>query len=235
MDDHPLASRPAVAPSVGTSVAVFDVDGTLTRRDTLLPFLALLRGRTAVARALTSQGLPLAAALAGHGSRDAVKQAVLGALLEGMDAAQVEATGTAFAGTVLCELLRPDSLARLRWHQAKGHQVVLLSASLADYLEPLGARLGVDAVLSSRLEVDAGGKVTGRLLGGNCRGPEKVVRLQTWLAGTTPFVWAYGDSAGDRQLLSAADRPTLLRRRVRMTEVPNDRDGPDSAPGKEMM
>ena len=219
MDQQLGAPAPGV-PAPGPAVAVFDVDGTLTLRDTLLPFLAGLCGRAAVSRALARHGVRLGAALLGAGSRDDVKEAVLGDLVTGRDAGQVRAAGDRFAERVLRTGMRADTVARLRWHRAQGHQVVLLSASLADYLVPLGRLLGADAVLCSRLEAGADGRLTGRLEGGNCRGPEKVVRLRAWLAGRTPVLWAYGDSSGDRELLAAADTPTLLRRRVRLAEAP---------------
>lgn len=111
--------------------------------------------------------------------------------------------------------MRPDTVARLAWHRAEGHRVVLVSASLRSYLTPLGEHLGADAVLCTDVEVGADGRLTGRLAGANCRGPEKVARLRRWLAGAglerdAVELWAYGDSAGDRELLAAADRPLLV-------------------------
>ncbi len=46
------------------------------------------------------------------------------------------------------------------------------------------------------------------------RGPEKARRLDAWLAGSPTFVWAYGDSSGDRELLARADRAVRLGRRA---------------------
>jgi phosphoserine phosphatase len=66
-----------------------------------------------------------------------------------------------------------------------------------------------DACLSSRLSLDAQGCVTGKLLGSNCWGIEKVARLQDWLQRprNTYTLYAYGDSRGDLELLAAADHP----------------------------
>ena len=58
------------------TVAAFDVDGTLTRRDTLLPFLADLVGPGRLARAL-------AVAAVGRPKRDAAKERLLIRLLRG--------------------------------------------------------------------------------------------------------------------------------------------------------
>src|SRR5437016_5665528 len=75
---------------------------------------------------------------------------------------------------------RPDIRARVDWHRAEGHELVLVSASPELYVAPIGRRLGFDEVLATRLEVDAAGLLTGRLVGANCRGPEKVARLRAW-------------------------------------------------------
>ncbi len=87
---------------------------------------------------------------------------------------------------------------------------MFVSASFEVYLREIGRRIGADAVLGTRLEVDRSGRCTGHLDGPNCRGPEKEARLRRWLADndlTGVPVWAYGDSSGDDQLLAMADHP----------------------------
>ena len=83
----------------------------------------------------------------------------------------------------------------------------VLGAEIAMRLCP---RLGLDEVEAVELVVDADGLLTGAMIGPNCRGPEKVVRLDGWLAGagldrSSIELWAYGDSTGDDELLAAAD------------------------------
>ncbi len=90
-----------------------------------------------------------------------------------------------------------------------------MSASPEFYVTPIGRRLGFDAVLATRLEVDPDGRLTGRILGANCRGPEKVVRLREWRGDTLTVAFAYGDSAGDREMLALAANGVKVRRRRR--------------------
>jgi phosphatidylglycerophosphatase C len=186
-------------------VAAFDFDGTLTKRDSLLPFLAAVCGPVAVGLAMGRLSPQLALMAAGRADRDDTKERLLGRLLAGRPAGGVEAAGARYADR-LATSLRPDIVERLRWHRESGHELVLVSASPTVYLEPLGAQLGFAAVLATRLEIAADGTLTGRLDGGNCRGPEKVTRLRAWLGTREPTeVWAYGDSAGDDDLLAFAD------------------------------
>ncbi len=189
-------------------VAAFDFDGTITRRDTLVPFLAYACGRARVAAALAAVGPQLALALGGRGSRDDAKVALLERVVAGRDAAELATAGCAFADRLAGDRrrLRTDVLERVRWHRDEGHELVLVSASLTTYLDPLAPQLGFDVVLATTLEVGPDGRLTGRLAGLNCRGPEKVARLDAWLGGSACVLWAYGDSSGDDELLARADR-----------------------------
>ena len=105
----------------------------------------------------------------------------------------------------------------LRGTSSAGDTVVLVSASFEVYLRPLAELLGADDVLAVRLRGRPRRCFTGRLDGANCRGPEKVVRLHEWLdrhAGGRAAVHltAYGDSAGDREMLADADEAHWLGR-----------------------
>jgi phosphatidylglycerophosphatase C len=96
--------------------------------------------------------------------------------------------------------------------------VVIVSASYEDYLGPVAVHLGAHGVVSTSLDV-VDGRCTGSLRGANCRGHEKVARLDAWLrqqglAREDITLWAYGDSAGDRELLAWADHPVWVRERL---------------------
>ena len=192
-------------------VAAFDFDGTISRRDTLGPFLVRVAGSAQFARTLLARTPQFAAVTLGRADRDAEKEAVITRLVAGRTAASIAAAGRAYADHLWArQRFRPESLARLRWHRDQGHDIVIVSASLDAYLTPLAPRLGVDHVISCRLETDAAELVTGRLIGPNVRGPEKALRLREWLGDASVELWAYGDSSGDDELLAMADHPTRV-------------------------
>jgi phosphatidylglycerophosphatase C len=193
-------------------VAAFDVDGTLTVRDCVRPFLVQVGGWQGLASALARRPTRALGAVARR-DRDSFKELLVGGVLRGRAVAQVEALGELFAEKVEAGWLRTDTLGRLRWHQRMGHRIVLVSASLSPYLRPLGRRLGVDDVLCAE-PLREGDRFGDGLDGANCRAAEKVRRLDAWLAARglgDSTVWAYGDSAGDRELLARADHPTLVK------------------------
>lgn len=193
------------------TVAAFDFDGTLRPGDSLGPFLRMVVPQRRLIGALAGSWRELALLPAGGSRRDRAKEAVLARALAGLPVELVDEACEIFAARLEREL-RHDVLARARWHERAGHEVVIVSASPERYLIPLAERLGFTAVLATRLE-ERDGRLTGRLVGDNVRGDEKVRRLTEWLLGDEVFLWAYGDSAGDSQLLAGADRATWVGRR----------------------
>ena len=202
-------------------MAAFDVDGTITVRDCVVPFLRNVGGWAGIARSLA--GRPAATLRGGwQRDRDWIKEIVVGGVLGGRLVDEVTALGSQFANRVVDSWLRADVVRRLRWHQRHDHRVVLVSASLDCYLNDVGRHLGVDGVVCTR-PAHAGGQYTGTLDGPNCRAEEKVRRLDAWLGEQElggAEVWAYGDSAGDRALLERADVGEWVKGRT-LAEAPS--------------
>jgi phosphatidylglycerophosphatase C len=197
-----------------TVVAAFDVDGTVTTHDCVVPFLRRVAGTVPMAVKLALSVHRLVPAVV-RWDRDELKAVATRAVLTGRPIADVDELGESFAEHIADYWLRTATVERIREHREQGHHVVFVSASYGAYLRPLARRLGVDGVVATELEVDGDGRCTGALVGGNCRGPEKARRLQAWLDANhggrdAVELWAYGDSPGDRELLAAADRPVWV-------------------------
>ena len=202
-------------------IAAFDVDGTLTTRDCVRPFLERAAGRRRLVTSLLRRPLATVAAVARR-DRDRFKEIIVGGSLRGKLITEVEAIGEQFAQFVLVNWLRPDTLRRLRWHQRAGHRTVIVSASLAAYLRPLAVRLGIDDVLCTDA-TRSGDRYGDRLIGRNCRADEKRRRLEVWMEErrwANAEVWAYGDSIGDRELLARADHPVWVNGET-ISEIPD--------------
>lgn len=197
------------------TVAFFDFDGTLTRRDSLLPFLRMVAGTPLFVLRMVLL-LPVLAAYATKFLRnDVAKEIVIARFLHGMDMEELRQLGRQFANDRLPGLLRPAGTERLRWHQQQGHACVLVSASLDTYLAPWAHAMGFDDWITSSLETDDSGKFNGHLSGGNCFGEEKVRRIKSWLTGKKiNLCYAYGDSPGDLPMLRMANEGYLLSRNV---------------------
>ena len=199
------------APKVtgGPGVAVFDLDGTITRRDTFLPFL-LGRLRRTPARWTATRRLARAVALhyAGRIDNSTLKTAFLTAIVAGETEDGIRSWTTAFVKRLIRAGLRRDALVTLAAHRAAGWTTVLATASPDLYVAPLAAELAFDAVIATRLERRSDGRFTGRLDGGNCYGAEKAARVAAWCANAPVSgpLWVYTDHHADLPLLDMADR-----------------------------
>lgn len=184
------------------TIAAFDFDGTLTYRDTLIPFLLFVCGPWK----LLKEALILTPLFLGYVikcyDRQQVKEALLTRTIAGMPMQRVRELGAQFAVQRLPQLLRPEGMERLRWHQHRGDRTILVSANLDVYLDPWGKEVGFQDVICSKVEENRDHAVTGKLVGKNCRAYEKVVRLEKMLLDRESYeVYAYGDSAGDKEML----------------------------------
>ncbi|MFC4161800.1 HAD family hydrolase [Chitinimonas lacunae] len=185
-------------------LALFDFDGTLTDRDTLLPFLRQLAGRRDYWLGMARMSPALLGYAGGLIPNHIAKERLLQHFLAPRPASEIEAVAARFASEAVPRWLRPGVLAKLREHQKAGHICLLVSASPELYLNHVARDLGFAALLCTRLEKQDE-RYSGRLLGANCHGPEKVRRIESWLSGRQPgLIHAYGDSSGDREMLAMA-------------------------------
>ncbi len=189
-------------------VAAFDFDGTVTKGGSVVSFLVAVTSRPRVVAALARLAPRLVhGALVSGPAADAAKERLFVRVLAGVPAEHLDRVGTEFARHHLEQRLRPEVKRRLDWHRDRGDRVVVVSASPEAYVAPAARLLGADGAVATRLEV-AGGTLTGRYDGANCRGEEKLRRLTAWMAAAPERpvrTWAYGNSRGDLRMLAAAD------------------------------
>jgi HAD superfamily hydrolase (TIGR01490 family) len=195
--------------AAGPGIAVFDLDGTLSRGDTFLPFLlGYLRRHPERWTSLPRLAIAVARYYAGAIDNGSLKTTFLSAIVGGATVDDLRPWVTAFVTRLVRTGLRRDALAVLAEHRAGGRTTVLATASPALYAEPLAAELGFDTVIATRLERDDAGRFTGRLENGNCHGREKAVRFSAWRAASAASgpLWVYTDHHADLPLLDLADR-----------------------------
>lgn len=192
-------------------IAVFDLDGTITRRDTLFPYVwrYLARRPWRLARLLAV--LPAVARfLAGGRDRGRLKAALLRHALGGEPRAAIDAWNAAYLPRVIERDLLAGAVAALETHRASGDALVLLSASVDLYVPALGQLLGFERTICTGVRW-SGGTLDGALTTPNRRGDEKA-RCFEALRGnyaSARFV-AYGNSESDLPHLRLADHGVLV-------------------------
>ena len=101
-------------------------------------------------------------------------------------------------------ILRIKAMEKIRWHKKQGHKVVVVSASIECWLKPWCDENNLD-LIATKLGVEDG-IVTGRFLTKNCYGIEKEIRVkEQYNLNEYDYVYAYGDSHGDKELLALAN------------------------------
>ena len=206
---HHRASAP-LAPIGPGDVVAADLEGTLTDGETwkgVGRWLALHGRRRAYRRFLVPR-VPLVPFVgAGLIDRQAFKDRWmrdLAALLAGSDEVRIAAMADAVVDDELWPARREPLLQELVRGRDAGARVIIVSGAFTPILERFAARVGVEAI-GTPIETTRG-VATGRLPGPVNTGPWKVERLARRI-GTAPLRRAYGDSAADIPLLSAAAEP----------------------------
>ena len=205
----------------GPQVSVYDLDRTLTRRGTWLPFLLFAARRLAPWRLLRLPEVLVAMAayrlgLLDRGRLKEVMQArLLGPRVAG---ARITPVAEAFAEAVVRRGCRPEIVARLHADRERGRTVVIATAALRLYAEPIARRLGV-AYLIATGSVWRDGELLSRLDGPNLYGSAKLDALEAWSA-ERPALTAAGFRFHSDDL---ADLPTFERAVERVVVDPDGR------------
>ncbi|HYL69755.1 MAG TPA: HAD-IB family hydrolase [Candidatus Dormibacteraeota bacterium] len=206
-----MAAPGGAATAEGPGIALFDLDGTLTRHDTLWAyvhgFLHRHPWRAPGAVRVLPELLRFAAGRADHGS---VKSAFIQGTLRGCTRAELSAWTGRFVPRLIAHGLWRDALACLDAHRARGDRLVLMSASVDLYVPAIGSALAFAEVLCTPLRWN-GERLEGSLAGPNLRGAAKARALRE-LRERHPglSITAYGNAESDLGHLCLADRGVLV-------------------------
>jgi phosphatidylglycerophosphatase C len=190
-------------------VAVFDFDGTLTDRDMFFGFLLYVKGAFKTYLKLFFLTPFFILYLFKVISREKMKEKVISAVLAGTKESTLTFLGKKYAQEVVPLCIQRKIFEKLKEHQKKGERVIIVSASIPYYLIPWAESQGIREVFCTHIEVIQG-KVTGKLQGNNCWGPEKARLLTQILSPREHFeIFAYGNSRGDQEMLKMADHSLM--------------------------
>lgn len=184
------------------NLALFDFDGTLTRKDTFVDFICFYHGAL---RALLGFSilLPIIFIMkTGVISRVRAKQIMFTYFFRGISVNDFNKKGIEYINR-LNALIRPSAIKRLNQHLTSGDRVIVITASAYAWVKPWTDAMGIEVIATHWEERD--NKLTGKISGFNCNGKEKVRRLKELLDPMSyNNVYAYGDTLGDHDLLLIA-------------------------------
>jgi phosphatidylglycerophosphatase C len=191
-------------------IAIFDLDGTITHRDTLFPLVLRHLSQRPLRLLRLSLVLPAVVRFAFDRDRAALKQSLLRATLRGISRAELDATSRRFVTDTIRQGCFADALAAIRRHREQGHFLVLMSASVEFYVPEFGRQLGFDQVISTGVAW-RDDRLDGTLTTPNRRGEEKAAQLRAVVAERNDTnTFAYGNSDSDLPHLRLARHGLLV-------------------------
>jgi phosphatidylglycerophosphatase C len=184
---------------------LFDFDGTITRKDSLIVFIKYVIGDFNYYKGLLILSPMLLAYKLKIISNNIAKEKLIAHFFKGWDKIEFQSIANNYSIEKIDEIIRPKALERIKWHQEKGHTVVIVSASVECWLKGWCKKNNL-GLIGTKLEVK-NNKLTGKFSTKNCYGIEKVNRIkEKYNLSDYNTIFAYGDSGGDKEMLSIADK-----------------------------
>lgn len=188
------------------TLALFDFDGTITKNDSFYAFLRHFAGTIKFIPAFIYLLPTLIKYKTGIISNSKAKERVISYFFKNVLLDRFEKKCQEFAENELAKMVRPSAFEKLKWHQNEGHTVCVVSASIENYVSKWCSLYGLDCI-ATKLQTE-NNKLTGKYKGNNCYGPEKAVKIkQMYDLKSFDFIYAYGDSKGDKEMLELSTYP----------------------------
>jgi HAD superfamily hydrolase (TIGR01490 family) len=198
----------------GRQAAFFDLDKTVIARSSTMAFsrplyAGGLLSRSAMLRSAYSHFFYHASG-ADHAQMERLREQV-SRMVVGWEVQQVRD----IVATTLAELIGPivyeEATALIAEHQAAGRDVVIVSASGVELVEPIGAMLGADQIIATRMGI-AEGRYTGTI-DYYAYGQNKALAVRDLARERgyrLPECYAYSDSVTDLPMLEAVGHPVAV-------------------------
>ncbi|MEP6784672.1 MAG: HAD-IB family hydrolase [Sphingomonadales bacterium] len=212
-------------------IAIYDMDKTITRRPTIVPFLFHAARTHHPWRLLLVPLVGGAVCLYLLRLIDRTKLKTINhrLLLGGaMTAAKTQALSTSFAARTMQTNVLPKALEQIARDKAEGYRLVLATASYAFYVDGIGKVLGFDDVIGTKTKADITGAILAKIDGENCYGPGKLRMVQAWMAQNglnreDCTIRFYSDHVSDAPAFEAADEAYAVNAHAPLAALAHER------------
>jgi HAD superfamily hydrolase (TIGR01490 family) len=212
-----------------TTLAIYDMDRTITRRPTYAAFMTHAVIRLAPWRSVLA---PLVIAttlayLAGLIDRGRLKELNFRILIGRVAPERLERLVQAFAARQVRTNVMEGARARLAEDKAAGRRLVLATASYRLYAAAIAQRLGFDDVIATDVEYDSHGRTVARIDGVNCYGLGKLDMIEAWLQQQglerdTVHIRFYSDHISDAPVHHWSDEAFATNAHARLVRLAED-------------
>ena len=187
-------------------IAAFDFDGTITTKDTLFHFIKYSFGWPKFIIGLLMFVPTFISYLLKKITNSEAKEVLFAIFFKNMTIEKFDELCNSYQQNI-SQILNKQAIEKINWHKSQNHQLIIVSASIENWIAPWALSYGFERVISTKIEVK-NNKLTGRFFTKNCNNIEKVNRLLADFPERHSYVlYAYGDTTGDAELLELADFP----------------------------
>jgi HAD superfamily hydrolase (TIGR01490 family) len=195
-------------------LAIFDVDYTLTKRETLVEFyLFMMKKNPKLLKYLPKSLFSSMFYFFNIHDASTVKKTFI-RFIDGIEENEMKKIVKEFYETRLSKILYKDAMDMIRQMKEQGYKIYLISASAEFYLNELYNIKEVDKVIGTRFTME-NGLHRNQITGENCKGEEKVKRLKEVLKKENMEVdfqasYMFSDSLSDLPLFNLVGHPFLI-------------------------
>ena len=208
VDEH----ADARADGAGRPAAFFDLDKTIIAKSSTLAFgRSFYNGGLINRRAVLRTAYAQFVYLAGGADHDQMERmrAFLSAMATGWDVGQVREIVAETLHDLIDPLIYSEAAALIAEHKAAGRDVVIVSTSGSEVVEPIAEMLGADLAVATRMAVDEAGKYTGDIefYAYADNKAKAILELADSRGYDLSRSFAYSDSATDVPMLESVGHP----------------------------
>lgn len=181
-------------------IAFFDLDGTITSKDTFLEFIKFSCGRFDFLIGILLLSPYILLYFIRIYPNHKLKELFFTFFLKRHSKTELEHLGKVFGKKRMPDLVYKSAINRIKWHQLKNHRVIIITASSPIWLAYWCTKNKVELIGTNFEEIE--GRYTGKIQGKNCYGIEKKKIVQEILSKNRyKNTYGYGDSKSDLHFL----------------------------------
>ncbi len=197
-------------------LAIFDVDFTLTRKETLIQFYSfMVKKNPKLVKHLPKNIISGLSYLTGKSTAHESKESFLG-FINNIHEDDMKEIVKDFYEKRLSKILYKDAINMIKELKKQGFLIYLISASPEFYLNELYNIKEVDMIIGTKMKrSEEGIKYCNVIEGFNCKGEEKVKRLREVLKAEGKEIdfensYMFSDSLSDLPLMNLVGNPRLI-------------------------
>lgn len=204
-------------------LAIFDIDFTLTNRETLIQFYKfMLKKRPHIIRKFPSVMVASLLYIINIYDLKKAKEKFI-SFVDGIEEKEMAVLVKEFYEKVLSKILYDDAIKMIQKLKGEGYKIFLISASPEFYLNELYNIKEVDKIIGTRYKVEDG-KLRCGIEGENCKGEEKVKRLLQYIEKENIEVdykssYMFSDSKSDLPLFRMVGHPYLINYKGKSNDI----------------